>query len=422
MNKRITTLATGSVLLALAVTGCSTKADSGSGNGNGGGGGSLKTDVGVTDKEINLAVQTDTSGVFKILGLGLTHGNEMWAEDVNAAGGICGRQIKLDIQDNGYKADNAVPLYETQKTNNLGFLQLIGSPILAALKAKVIADKIMTVTASWASTNLDAPEVMMIGQTYDVEILNGLSWLQKQGKLADGDKIGHIYIDSEYGQNGLLGSQAYAKDHNMEVIGVPVAGTDTDMTATITKLKSDGVKAIVATVAPGGMASIAVQNQAQGLNLPIVGSNPVFSPTLLSDPTVAAALSNLYIVNSIGPFSQDDDFAKELATKYKAKYTDEPNNGVNAGYVAGLAWEAILKQACSDGDMTREGVLKAKTKVNAVDTKGMMGTLDFSKEGSPTTRQAFIEQADPSAEGGLKIVEELFESDEAKAYKAPFEK
>ena len=421
MNKRITTLTAGTVLVALAVTGCSTKAKESSGGGSGASG-SLKTDVGVTDKEINLAVQTDTSGVFKVLGLGLTHGNELWAEDVNKAGGICGRTVKLDIQDNGYKADNALPLYETQKASNLGFVQLIGSPILAALKTKIIADKVSVVTASWASTNLDAPEVMMIGQTYDIEMINGLAWAQKQGKIKDGDKIGHIYIDSEYGQNGLLGSQAYAKEHKMEIIGVPVAGTDTDMTATMTKLKDQGVTAIAVTTAPGGMASIAVQNVAQGMNLPLIGSNPVFSPTLMTDPTVASALSNLFIVNSIAPFSQDAEFAKKLAGEYKAKFSDEPNLGVNAGYVAGLAWEDILKQACDDGDMTREGVLAAKKKVKAVDTKGMMGTLDFSKEGSPTTREAFIEQADASAEGKLKITEELFVSDEAKAYKAPHQK
>jgi ABC-type branched-subunit amino acid transport system substrate-binding protein len=262
----------------------------------------------------------------------------------------------------------------------------------------------------------------MIGQTYDVEMINGLSWAQKQGPIADGDKIGHIYIDSEYGQNGLLGSQAYAKEHDLQVIPVPVAGTDTDMTATMVKLKSEGVKAIAITTAPGGTASIAVQNVAQGMNLPLIGSNPVFSPAMMTDPTVAAALSNLYIVQSVGPFSQDNDFAKELAEKYEGKFQDEPNQGVNAGYIAGLAWEAILERACSDGDMTREGVLKAKAKVTSVDAKGMMGDLDFSQEGAPTTREAFIEQADPSAEGKLKIVEELFVSDEAKAYKTPHQK
>ena len=47
---------------------------------------------------------------------------------------------------------------------------------------------------------------------------------------------------------------------------------------------------------------------------------------------------------------------------------------------------------------------------------------DFSKEGSPSGREVFIQQADANVEGGLKNVEPLFVSEEAKKYKAPFEK
>lgn len=47
--------------------------------------------------------------------------------------------------------------------------------------------------------------------------------------------------------------------------------------------------------------------------------------------------------------------------------------------------------------------------------------LDFSKPGAPTTRETFIEQVDPTAAGGLKIVSDLAVSEEADAYKAPDE-
>lgn len=421
--KKYTTAVVGSAVLALAVAGCSTKANE-SGGGGGGGGSDLKTDIGVSDDEIALGIQTDTTGAFKVTGLGLTNGNQMWAEDVNAGGGICGREIKLDIQDNGYKADNALPIYETQKTTNLGYLQLLGSPILAALKQKIISDKMVSVTASWASQNLDAPEVLMLGQTYDVEIINGLSWMQEQGMIGEGDKIGHIYVDSEYGQNGLTGSKYYAEQHGMTVVESAIAATDTDMTAVVAKMKDDGVKALAITVAPAATASIATQNVAQGLNVPILGSNPTFAPNMLQDQAVTAALSHYYQVNSILPFTTDNKFGKELAEKYASKFTDPPSHAVFAGYVAGMVWGEILEQACSDGDMTRDGILAAKSKVTQVNTEGLMGPLDLSKEGAPTSREAVIMQADASVadKGGLSVVAEFFESEDAKAYKAPFEK
>ena len=159
----------------------------------------------MTDKDITLMSLSDQSGVFKVIGLAYEAGQQVWAEEVNANGGICDRKIVIDKQDSGYKVDLAMPLYEREKGKTLGMLQIGGSHILAALKQKITADKVLAVTASWASTNLDSPSVLTIGQTYDIEMLNGLAWLQKQGKLADGDKVGHIYIDSEYGQNALAG-------------------------------------------------------------------------------------------------------------------------------------------------------------------------------------------------------------------------
>ena len=420
MNKRVQMAAGLGAAVTLVVTGCSTKAKDDS---SGGGSGSLKTDVGVTDKEINLGVLTDMSGPFKEGGLGQTHGNELWAQDINASGGICGRQIKLDIQDMGYKADNAVPMYATMQTKDVGLLQLLGSPMLAALKQSLISDKMVSVPGSWASSNLDAPEVMMVGQTYDVEMINLMAWAKDQGLIADGDKVGHVYIDSEYGQNGLLGSQAYAKEHNMEVVGVPIGGTDTDMTATVTKLKSDGVKAILLTTAPAATASIAVQAQAQSLDVPILGNNPTFAPAMLQNDAVTNALSKFYVSTSVNSFSSDDEMVQKVLKEYQDKgYEEVPYDAVLLGYAYGFAWEQVLKQACSDGDMTRDGILKAKEKVSNVDTKDLTGPLDFSQAGQPSTRKAFISQADKSAISSVKIVEKLYESDDAKNYKTPFQK
>lgn len=102
------------VAAALTLAGCSTKAgDSTSSGSSGSAGGSstaLKTDFGVTDSTISLGAFTDESGVFKNLGLGITQGNQLWAEKVNAAGGICGRQVKIEVADHGYKADTATTL------------------------------------------------------------------------------------------------------------------------------------------------------------------------------------------------------------------------------------------------------------------------------------------------------------------------
>lgn len=411
-------LALGAATLVLCAA-CSNKAaqDTGSTAADG-----VKTDIGVSDTEIRLAVMTDLSGPYKAGGLALAAGNQLWADHVNADGGICGREIVLDLQDTTYKVDVAVPQYSTVQQQDLGILQLGGSHILAALKEKLTADNVLTTPAGWASGNLDREQIMLVGQSYDVEMVNGLAYMQQQGFLKDGDRIGHIWQDAEYGQNGKLAVDWYAQQHDLEVVSMPISTTDTDMTATVTKLKSEGVQLIAITTTPAATGSIALQNVQQGLEVPMIGNNQAFQPPLLEDPAMVDALSDFYMVSSTAPFAADLELSKQIADEYTASNDDAPSVGVPMGYSMGMAWEAILDEACDAGDLTRAGVLAAKKKVTSLDTGGITGDLDFTKAGEPSTREAFILTPDESVEGGLSIEQELFVSEEAKAYRTPHQK
>jgi ABC-type branched-subunit amino acid transport system substrate-binding protein len=405
---------------SLVLAACGSTADTAAGGGTGAGG--VKTDKGVTDTEITLGIMGDTSGVFKNLGSAINGGNQLWADDVNAAGGICGRQVKLEIVDHGYKADTAKTLYPQLEPKILGMVQLLGSPVLAALKQNLIDDNLTAAPASWSSQILNNPNIMMIGTTYDLEIVNGLAYLQQQGLIKDGDTIGHIYIDGEYGGNGLLGSKYYASKHNLTIKEAKITSTDNDLTNIVTGFKGDGVKAIALTTTPGQTASALAANQALALNVPVIGNNPVFDPALLQSPA-AGALGNLYVAASSAPFSSKTPKAVEVATKYKAKYAGQPvNAGAQVGYVEGLVWQAVLTKACDDKDLSRAGVQTALKSLTSVKTDGLVADLDYSSPGTPPTQGVYIAKVDAAAEGGVTEVAPLFTAADAAGYKAPFQK
>ena len=404
--------------LALLLAACGSTADSGAGATGAGG---VKTDKGVTDTTITLGVMGDNTGPFKNLGAGLNAGNQLWADDVNAAGGICDRQIQLEVVDHGYKADTAKTLYPQIEPKVLGFVQLLGSPVLAALKQNLVDDNVLAAPASWSSEVLNNPSIMMIGTTYDLEIVNGLAYLQQQGLLADGDKIGHIYIDGEYGGNGLKGSKYYAEQHGLTVVESKITSTDNDLTGIVTGLRGEGIKVLVLTTTPSQSASALSANQALGLNVPVLGNNPTFDPALLSSPA-AGALSNLFVAASSPPFSSETPKAVEVATEYKQRYPNAPiNAGVHTGYVEGLVWQAVLTRACESGDLSRAGVATALTSLDSVKTDDLVTELDYSSPGSPPTRGVYIAKVDPNAEGGLTEVAPLFTAPEAESYKAPYQ-
>lgn len=421
MLKRNRLLFTGLVATAVVLSGCSTK---------GGGADEVKTgpdgvkyDVGVTDKTISLGVMTDLSGPFKINSLPVTYGNQLWADDVNAAGGICGRQVKVVVRDTAQQADKAVSLYPELEPKVLGIMQLTGSPILAALKSNIVSDNMLTLPTSWASTNLDAPQVFMIGSTYDIDMMNGLNYLLDQGKIKEGDKIGHIYVDSEFGKGGLMGSEYWAKQHGSDVAAVKVTAEDKDMSSAITQLKSQGVKAILLSLSPSPAASVETQAQAQGLQVPIVFSSVSFDPTLLDTPAKDAMLAgNTYRVSNIVPASSDNPLVQKIFQEFDTKnYDVEKSDSFVTGYMHGLAWQGVLEQACKDKDLTRAGIMAAKKK-SKVDTQGLSGKLDFGEEGAPSSRETLIEQPDINAIGRLVVVQPFKASDDAEKYKAPHQK
>lgn len=422
MRKTTTTLIGLGATVALVLTGCSSKSESGGGGGSEGAGG-VTTDLGVTDTEIRLGVLYDATGPYKSGGLSAYYGHQIWADQVNDAGGICEREIVLNIKDHGYKADNAIPLYDEIQASDLGMIQLLGSPMLAALKTKMETDKMLASVPSMASNNLDTAQIISTTTTYDIEMINGLAWMQEQGFLQDGDTIGAIYLNNEAGQNGIAGVKYYAEQHNLTVIESQVGATDADMTATVTKMKSDGVTLMTAMVSPAQVSSIGVQMKAQSMDMPLLGWGPTYAPTIVANAEVVDALTdNYYLTASAAPWTIDTPTAEAVRDAWdELNIEDPPSSTAFVGYLSGVAWGAILEAACDAGDMTREGVMEARETVDNLDTDGLSGTLNFSNPHAPTTREVYIAQLSADTPGGTVPVEGPVVFPQAQEYQAPYE-
>lgn len=379
----------------------------------------VKIGPGISADTITLGVLTDHTGVFKDLGNAISAGHQIWADEVNGKGGICGRKIAIDTVDHGYKADQAKIQFPDLEPKSAAFLDLLGSPVIAALKQDIADKQLTTLAISWSSVLLGAPYVTIVGTTYDLEMVNALDYLFDQGKLKKGDKIGHVYIDGEYGGNGLLGSKYFAAQHGMTVDEAKVTATDTDMKSIVTKFKGDGVKVIALTSTPTQTASVATNNAALGLKVPMVGNNPTFAPALLGTPA-AAALAPLILAQSGVPFSSSVAEAKTIAATFTKQHPDlKPNYGVQLGYSFGLIMGEVLTKACAAKDLTRAGIHNALLASNNINTDKLLPPLDYSKPGQPASRSVYIVQVDKASPGGLKQLKALYEGKDATTYQVP---
>jgi ABC-type branched-subunit amino acid transport system substrate-binding protein len=405
-------------VLLFAAAGCGSKgADNSSSSGGGGQSGAVKAGPGVTAKTITLGVLTDLSGVFAPLGKPTMQANQLFWKERNAQGGVCNRTVKLTVKDHGYDPQKAVVQYRELSSSVAGLQQLLGSPITAALLPSLKSDQMVSLLAAWPSSLLPNDNIIITGTTYDVEMINGLDYLMQQGKLKRGDKIGHIYFEGEYGENGLKGSKFFAQKNGMTVVEQKIKATDEDMSGQAAALKRGGVKAIALTTAPTQLASVAGIGAAQGLDVPLVGNNPTFDPALLKTPAAKALKANAYVVSSIAPFNLDKPDVQKVASDYQEAYPKEvPKASAPFGYMQGKLMYEILNHACQNKDLTRAGIVKAAHQVKNLDTGGLTAApLDYTSLGQPSERAVYIAQ--PADEpGGLKALPQTFESDTAKTY------
>jgi ABC-type branched-subunit amino acid transport system substrate-binding protein len=415
MSRRLTrALAIGALLpAALGLAACG-KAKSGGGQSSGG----VKSGPGVTDKTITLGVQTDQSGVFAALGTVITQSNRLYWKQQNAAGGICGRQVKLIVKDHGYDPQTAVTQYRDIAPNVAALQQVIGSPISAALLPTWERDKMLALLAAWPPTLLDHEPIGIIGATYDVEAVNGIEWLMKNKGLKKGDKIGDLYFEGDYGEGGLIGVKYAAKKFGLTVVEQKIKATDTDMSGQVAAFKRAGVNAIWMTVGPKQLASAAGVAKAQGLDVPIGGNGPVFSPLLLGTAVGKTLESNLTVFTSTAPISLDQPAvakAKEAFTKAYPK--GDPQQAVITGWLESELMKAALQKACDSKDLSRAGITKAFHSLSGFDTQGLTaGNLDFSRLGQPSTKEVYVLKIDKAAAGGEKTIGGAYLSPTAKAY------
>lgn len=201
-NKR-KVLALVSATTLLAASGCSTKSSDNETSTQDG----VEVGRGIDGNVITLGALTDLTGVFAALGQDITNAQSLYWRTQNEGDKICGTYtVEESVKDHGYDTQRGIQLYSSIKNDVLAIEQTIGSPINTGLIPQFDADQMVNIPAAWAESLTESPQITIVGATYEVEMINVLDYLLEEGKIKEGDKIGHIYFEGEYGAGGLAGS------------------------------------------------------------------------------------------------------------------------------------------------------------------------------------------------------------------------
>ncbi|MGW4209118.1 ABC transporter substrate-binding protein [Lentzea sp. NPDC004789] len=372
----------------------------------------VRTGPGVSAESISLGVLTDMTGPFKGSSVFRIRGYELYLDAVNKRGGVCGRRIELKQKDHAYDVQKALDGYFELEPQVLGFIDVAGQPMTAAIEPDLMQTRALTVPGSWAASLLGNPHMMIVGTTYDLDVINGLDYYRRKGALAAGDTIGHLHLRGSFGENALEGSRFAAENWGMKISEQAVTETTANLVDQVTALKAAGAKVLALSLTPPQTAA-AVGIAAQlGWSVPILSSAVSYDPAIMESPVAPVFAKQVLLTSPVAPWSADADGVRELRDGYHQRFPGEEGtlNTVH-GYTVAMAFVAVLEKACGRRDLTRDGVLRAFHDTNGLSTRSLTGELRFSLVGRPSATQSYMSRPDARTPGTLQVVEGLHESE-----------
>jgi ABC-type branched-subunit amino acid transport system substrate-binding protein len=373
---------------------------------------------------IKLGVITPTSGQVALIGNPLTAGNKAYFDYVNEElGGIAGKyKIELDIRDSGYDPTKAGQEYAASKDGVVMYAQILGTPVVNAIREQLATDGLVAAPASLDSFWVQDPNLLPVGGPYQIQAMNALNWFVTDGG-GEGKKVCSLIQDDPYGEAGQEGLDFAAKELDIEIAVTakfPAPPAAADFTAPISQLQGEGCEMVFLVSTPTSTGA-ALGKAAEVSYAPQwIGQSPTWIGLLGKSP-LAPYLEKNYLVASEGP-NYGDESVPGMADLLRIKETYAPAEQAadiyfNFGYLQGIAVTALLEKAVELGDLSHDGIAKALEELGTVSFNGLSGDYTYGAAGDrvPPTKSSIF-KVDPASPTGLSLV------DGAGDIEAPFAK
>ena len=372
-------------VLALVTMGCGDdkKSESG-GKTENGEKSDVKTDFGADDSTIRLGMIADLSGPFSVLVKDIVLAQQIYWDKVNAGGGIAGRQVKLNVQDNKYDVGTHKQLFQSMKGRDsngvLMMSQSTGSPQTAAIREELEAEDIIAIPLSWYSGWADpafGKNVFEAYTNYCFESINGIQYMKDEHGVK---KVAVVTFPNEAGGDTGAGAKyaieklglTLAYDGDGKVTPPSPTSPNPDNSAIVAAIVSSGADLVWTLMNPATLAQLMGQAAAKGFKGKWSGAAPSYSPALLKGDVKNLVDSSYYLSAYTVLLGTEVPGMQEMIDAIKAARPDAAASDYYIyGWTEAQLTEAILRKAADGKDLTRAGVVKAAFELDKVDFKGL---------------------------------------------------
>lgn len=320
-----------------------------------------------------------TTGATAIYGTAVKNGAQIAVDEINAAGGINGKQIEYRFEDDQNDAEKAVNAYNTLK--DWGMQMLVGTTTTApciAVAGKTASDNVFQITPSASSPDVLSSGNGNVFQVCFTDPNQGVASAQyiAENKLAT--KIGIIYDSSDVYSSGIEEKfEAEAKTQGLNIVSKAAftADSKTDFVTQLQKAKDAGADLLFLPIYYQEASIILKQADTMGYKPKFFGVDGMDGILTVENFDTKLAEDVMLLT----PFAADakDKTVQNFVKTYKEKYEDTPNQFAADSYDAVYALKAAIEESKATTDMSASDMCDAlKGAMTKIKMQGLTGGKD----------------------------------------------
>ena len=320
-----------------------------------------------------------TTGATAIYGTAVKNGAQIAVDEINASGGINGKQIEYRFEDDQNDAEKAVNAYNTLK--DWGMQMLVGTTTTApciAVAGKTASDNVFQITPSASSPDVLSSGNGNVFQVCFTDPNQGVASAQyiAENKLAT--KIGIIYDSSDVYSSGIEEKfEAEAKTQGLNIVSKAAftADSKTDFGTQLQKAKDAGADLLFLPIYYQEASIILKQADTMGYKPKFFGVDGMDGILTVENFDTKLAEDVMLLT----PFAADakDKTVQNFVKTYKEKYKDTPNQFAADSYDAVYALKAAIEESKATTDMSASDMCDAlKGAMTKIKMQGLTGGKD----------------------------------------------
>jgi len=311
--------------------------------------------------EILVGEYGSLTGTTATFGISTDNGIKLAFDEINAAGGVLGKPLKVLVEDDRSQPEEATTAV-TKLINQSKVVAVLGEVSSSrSLAAAPICQANKVPMVSPSSTN---PRVTQVGDNiFRVCFIDPFQAPVMAKFAANTLKIKRVAILTDVRNDYSIGLQTFFRQNFRSLGGEIVAEQsysegDSDFRAQLTQIKAADPQAIYVPGYYTEVATIARQARELGITVPLMGGDGWDSPKLFEiggEALDGCYLSNHYSVDDPSPAIQ------KFVQDYKKKYNQVPDALAALGYdAAKILADAIKRAGSTDGEKVRDALKGVK--------------------------------------------------------------